>query len=110
MHPPFSLPGEVDESIVDGDDVEGSDSANARDDVSAAMAAHMEAPREPTRTATAQATTSYLRTTPTPGVRNVTYPPYVIKNFNGPLGGHAVSPDARHVDGTEEYDMHNLFG
>ncbi|KAB8754778.1 hypothetical protein FH972_026566 [Carpinus fangiana] len=55
-------------------------------------------------------TTSYLRTTPTPGVRNEVYPPYVINNVNGALAVHAVSPNATHADGTSEYDIHNLFG
>jgi alpha-glucosidase len=54
--------------------------------------------------------TSYLRTTPTAGVRNVNYPPYVINNIQGDLAVHAVSPNATHVDGVEEYDVHNLFG
>jgi alpha-glucosidase len=54
--------------------------------------------------------TSYVRTTPTPGVRNVELPPYVINNINGQLGTHAVAPNATHVDGVQDYDVHNLFG
>jgi alpha-glucosidase len=26
------------------------------------------------------------------------------------LAVHAISPNAPHIDGTEEYDVHNLFG
>ncbi|KAI9815815.1 MAG: hypothetical protein M1832_005229 [Thelocarpon impressellum] len=44
------------------------------------------------------------------GVRDVNYPPYTLDNINGELGGHAVSPNATHADGTLEYDVHNLFG
>lgn len=53
---------------------------------------------------------SYVRTTPTPGVRNVNYPPYVINNVQGDLASHAVSPNATHHNGIQEYDVHNLFG
>jgi alpha-glucosidase len=53
---------------------------------------------------------SYLRTTPTPGVRNINYPPYVINNVQGDLAVHATSPNATHHNGVEEYDVHNLFG
>ncbi|KAL0935019.1 alpha-glucosidase [Colletotrichum truncatum] len=55
-------------------------------------------------------TTSYLRTTPTPGVRNVNHPPYVIDHIHGDLAVHAVSPNATHHGGSQEYDFHNLFG
>lgn len=61
--------------------------------------------------ATAPTTTSYLRTTPTPGVRDINYPPYVINNIQGvDLAVHAVSPNATHAEGTVEYDIHNLYG
>jgi alpha-glucosidase len=57
------------------------------------------------------ATTAYFPSTiPTAGVRNVNYPPYVINNIQGDLAVHAVSPNATHVGGVEEYDVHNLFG
>lgn len=52
----------------------------------------------------------YFVSTVTPGVRNVNQPPYVIQNVQGDLAVHAVSPNATHVDGVEEYDVHNLFG
>jgi len=51
-----------------------------------------------------------LKTTPTPGVRNINYPPYVIDNVNGDLAVHAVSPNATHANGMEEYDVHNIWG
>lgn len=55
------------------------------------------------------------RTLPTPGVRNLTFPPYAINNF---LAGHSlvkdvISPDATHNDGpynSTEYALHNLYG
>jgi alpha-glucosidase len=53
---------------------------------------------------------SYYRTKPTPGVRNVNHPPYVIKHVQGDLAVHAVSPNATHGDGVQEYDVHSLFG
>jgi alpha-glucosidase len=60
--------------------------------------------------ATSTSNTNYVRTTPTPGVRDVNYPPYAINNVKGPLGVAAISPNATHADGTQEYEMHNLFG
>ena len=63
-----------------------------------------------TSTASASSSTSYLRTTPTPGVRDINHPPYAINNGQGDLAVHAVSPNATHADGTPEYDVHNLFG
>ena len=56
------------------------------------------------------ATTPYFTSTVTPGVRSLENPPYALKNINGPLGDHAVSPNATHVDGVLEYDVHNLYG
>jgi alpha-glucosidase len=47
-------------------------------------------------TTTTASTTSFIRTTPTPGVREINYPPYVINNVQGDLAGHAVSPNATH--------------
>ena len=31
-------------------------------------------------------------------------------NVQGALGSKAVAPNATHEDGTEEYEVHNLFG
>lgn len=64
------------------------------------------------KTASSTSTTSYLRTTPTPGTRNINYPPYAINNVQGDLAVHAVSPNATHNDQlkTVEYDVHNLWG
>ncbi|KAI5859541.1 glycoside hydrolase family 31 protein [Durotheca rogersii] len=60
--------------------------------------------------ASASAKDSYLRTTPTPGIRNVNWPPYTINNFHGDMAVHAVSPNATHHGGILEYDVHNLYG
>ncbi len=81
VHPPFLLPGErADDGGVS---------------------------RPPDATETPK---SYLRTTPTPGIRNINHPPYVINNVQGDLAVHAVSPNATHHGGYAEYDVHNLFG
>ncbi|KAI9677171.1 MAG: hypothetical protein M1829_002745 [Trizodia sp. TS-e1964] len=58
----------------------------------------------------AMTTSSYYRTTPTPGTRNINHPPYVMDNVYGDLAAHAISPNATHHDGSVEYDRHNLFG
>ena len=59
---------------------------------------------------TVSTTTTYMRTTPTPGIRNVDHPPYVINHVHGDLAVHAVSPNATHHNGVQEYDVHSLFG
>lgn len=45
------------------------------------------------------------------------HPPYKIQNYKGPglpreapLSSNAISPTAKHADGSLEYDAHNLYG
>jgi alpha-glucosidase len=107
VHPPFALPGEPGNRIYEYP--EGFNITNGTEARSASSAASSQAAE--TSTASSNPTsTSYLRTTPTPGVRNVNHPPYVIDNVQGDLAVHAVSPNATHHNGVEEYDVHNLFG
>ena len=96
VHPPFSLPGEPGNIIYDYP--EGFTSTNA-------VVATTQITQSPAPT-----TTQYLRTKPTPGTRNINYPPYVINNVHGDLAVHAVSPNATHRGGGVEYEYHNLFG
>lgn len=108
VHPPFSLPGEKNSIIYDYP--EGFNITNSTEAASAAAAS---ASQSAALASAAPATTTsvpYLRTTPTPGVRNVNYPPYAIDNVQGDLAVHAVSPNATHHNGMQEYDVHNLFG
>ena len=51
-----------------------------------------------------------LRTRPTPGTRNVNWPPYAINNIHTDLATHAVSPNATSHGGYLHYDFHSLFG
>jgi alpha-glucosidase len=53
---------------------------------------------------------SFHRSTPTPGGRNINWPPYAVNNFHGDLAVHAISPNATHHGGYLQYDFHNLFG
>ena len=110
VHPPFQLPGEVNNKIFSYPEgfnktnaTEAAIAASASSSQAAASASSAGGDKKPT-------STSYLRTTVTPGVRNVDHPPYVIDNIQGDLAVHAVSPNATHADGTEEYDVHNLWG
>ena len=105
IHPPFALPGEPGAIVTDYPEAFNLTNSTDAASVSAASAAAASA-----TSATSSSSTSYLRTTATPGSRNVNYPPYAINNVNGDLAVHAVSPNATHSDGTEEYDVHNLFG
>ncbi|KAF2177647.1 glycoside hydrolase family 31 protein [Zopfia rhizophila CBS 207.26] len=106
VHPPFSLPGEEGNRIFDYP--EGFNITNATEAASASAASSSQAAK--TSSATTSTSTNYLRTTPTPGSRNVNHPPYVINNVHGDLAVHAVSPNATHHNGVEEYDVHNLWG
>ncbi|OAL39850.1 hypothetical protein AYO20_00762 [Fonsecaea nubica] len=114
VHPPFGLPGEPGNVIYDYP--EGFNLTNATEAASASSASQAQA--TPTSTASASSssssssTTSYLRSTPTAGQRNINYPPYVINHVQGnhDLAVHAVSPNATHHNGIQEYDVHNLFG
>ena len=51
-----------------------------------------------------------LKASVVPGDRNVNYPPYAINHVHGILAEHAVSPNATHHDGTQEYDVHSIWG
>lgn len=109
VHPPFLLPGEPGNGVFgypEGFNLTNATEAAAASSASASQASASSA----TASSSSSTTTSYLRTTPTPGIRNVNYPPYVINHVNGDLAVHAVSPNATHHGGTQEYDFHNLFG
>ncbi|KAL5343686.1 glycosyl hydrolases family 31-domain-containing protein [Aspergillus crustosus] len=108
VHPPFRLPGEPGNEVYEYP--EGFELSNATEAASASAALASQALA--TESPTPAATTSYLRTSPTPGVRNVNHPPYVIDHVQTghDLAVHAVSPNATHVDGYHEYDVHSLYG
>lgn len=113
VHPPFLLPG--DPLTFPFEYPEGFNVTNATEAASAAAASSSQAsalsasPVLPPATTTTQG-----RTEPTPGVRNLNFPPYVINNVQAghALGKSAIAPNATHNDAynTTEYEMHNLFG
>ena len=106
MQPLFELGGEPGDIIYTYP--EGFNWAHATEAASASSPAASQSSAFPV--ASSSADTTYLRTTPTPGVRDVNYPPYVINNVQGDLAVHAISPNATHADGTQAYKLHNLFG
>ena len=106
VHPSFGLPGEPGNVIYGYP--EGFNLTNATEAASASSAAASQSSAAATPSSSGD--TTYLRTTPTPGVRDVNHPPYVINNVQGDLAVHAISPNATHADGTQEYEVHNLFG
>ncbi len=109
VHPPFGLPGEPGNIIYgypEGFNITNSTEYTSVSAASASAASSASAAAAPTTSTS----TSYIRTTPTPGIRAIEYPPYVINNVQGALDVHAVSPNATHHGGTQEYDYHNLFG
>ena len=107
VHPPLpGQPGRVRYTYPEGfERTNASEAAAASASASSQSAANAAAA---TKTPTSPA--SYLRTTPTPGVRNINYPPYVINNWHGDLAVKAVSPNGTHHGGILEYDVHNLYG
>ncbi|KAF2770213.1 putative alpha-glucosidase [Teratosphaeria nubilosa] len=108
VHPGFYLPGETGDLVLIYP--EGFNLTNATEAASASSANAAQSSYNAALTPSATTTAPYLTSTVTPGVRNVNHPPYVINNGNGDLAVHAVSPNATHGDGQEEYDVHNLFG
>ncbi|KAE8441776.1 hypothetical protein EG329_004334 [Mollisiaceae sp. DMI_Dod_QoI] len=109
VHPGFGLPGEPGNVIYGYP--EGFNITNATEYASAQAGSSSQASAAAATAAPAATTsTSFIRTTPTPGVRAIEYPPYVINNVQGALDVHAVSPNATHHGGTQEYDYHNLYG
>lgn len=77
VHPPFQLPGEPG-AVIYGYP-EGFNLTNATEAAAAASASSSQAAASSTADASST-TPNYLRTTPTPGVRNIDHPPYVINN------------------------------
>lgn len=112
-HPPFLTPGEpyhfnykYPEGFGVSNATEAASASAAEASQSSVLATYTPLP-VPT-------TTTRGRTEPTPGVRNLNFPPYVINNAQD---GHsllmsAIAPDAVHNDlyNTTEYELHNLFG
>ncbi|PVH95481.1 glycoside hydrolase family 31 protein [Periconia macrospinosa] len=111
IHVPFKLPGEPGE--INYDYPEAFDITNSTEAASASAASLSQASAYPTpMTTTGTPTVGF--TSPTPGVRNLTFPPYAL---NLTLEGHsllrqAVAPYATHNDPyhTTEYELHNLYG
>ncbi|KAK0630069.1 glycoside hydrolase family 31 protein [Bombardia bombarda] len=108
VHPPFELPGEPGNLVVQYP--EGFDLTNGTEATSASSVGYSQTHTSTATSTSTSTTTSYFRTTPTPGSRNVNWPPYAINNYQGELGKHAVSPNATHHGGSLEYEFHNLFG
>ena len=114
IHVPFALPGDPDTALaVEYRYPEGFNITNATEAASASAALASQSSAYPTPIVTP--TPVYGRTLPTPGVRNLNFPPYAINNF---LPGHAlvkevISPNTTHNDGpynSTEYELHNLYG
>lgn len=108
VHPPFQLAGSPCNIIYQyPEDFSASNSSEA-----AAVSSSSASQASACYTSTKSTSTPYLRTPPTPGVRNINYPPYVINHdqTGHDLAVHAVSPNATHIDGIQEYDVHSLWG
>lgn len=114
IHVPFPLPrdpGTIAE--VNYEYPEDFDVTNATEAASASAASVSQSLAYPTPTTTT-GTPVVGFTFPTPGVRNITFPPYAL---NLTLPGHAlekevVAPYATHNDefNTTEYELHNTYG
>lgn len=89
---------------------EGFNITNATEAASAAAASSTKSAAEAATQSASTSATSYLRTKPTPGGRNINHPPYAINHYHGDLAVHAISPNATHHNGAQQYDSHNLYG
>lgn len=114
IHVPFALPGDPNTSVaVDYMYPEMFSVTNASEAASASSALASQSSAYPT---SATPTPTHTRTSPTPGVRQLNFPPYAIKNDAIPgnsLVKQVIAPNATHGDGpynTTEYDIHNLYG
>ena len=114
IHIPIQLPGDANTSVaVDYRYPEFFNVTNSTEAASASAALASQSAAYPTPSVTP--TSVYARTLPTPGVRNLNFPPYAINNF---LPGHSlvkevISPNATHNNGpynSTEYELHNLYG
>ena len=114
IHVPFALPGDPNSMLaVDYRYPEMFEVTNASEASSASSAMMSQTSMYPTPMATS--TPVFPRTLPTPGVRNLNFPPYAINNFlpGNSLVKEVVSPNATHNDGphnSTEYELHNLYG
>lgn len=112
VHPPFQLGVDLDFTYPEGFNLTNATEATAAIAASASQASR-DATKETTDSVAVVSPTAspvYVRTKPTPGVRNVNHPPYALDNAIGDLAVGAVAPNATHEDGTLEYDVHSLFG
>jgi alpha-glucosidase len=113
VHPPFLLPNDpinADFRYPLGFNVSNATEAASISAASASQAAVLST----TTILPVPTTTIQERTEPTPGLRNLNFPPYVLNTVQS---GHsllkgAIAPNATHNDAanTTEYEMHNLFG
>lgn len=111
VHVPFPLPGDPNTGLaVDFRYPEKFEVTNATEAASASASLASQSAAYPTNTPTP--TPVLPRTLPTPGVRNLNFPPYAINNA---LPGHSlvkqvIAPNATHNNGQTEYELHNLYG
>lgn len=114
IHVPFALPGDPNTSqAVDYQYPEMFNVTNATEAASASAALASQSAAYPTPLYTP--TPVFPPTVPTPGVRNLNFPPYAINNalLGHSLGKQVISPNATHNDGpynSTEYELHNLYG
>lgn len=110
IHVPFPLPGDSDTMVaVNYMYPPGFEVTNATEAASASAALASQSAAYPIMPSP---TPVLPRSTPTPGVRNIQYPPYAIYNH---LAGHTldiqvVSTNATSHSGILQYDYHNLYG
>jgi alpha-glucosidase len=106
LHPPFTLPG--DPLTLEYRYPEGFNLTNATEASSAAAASSSQASAASASPVLPPATTGTRgRTEPTPGVRNLNFPPYVINHVQA---GHsllksAIAPNATHSDASNTTEV-----
>lgn len=112
IHVPFPLPGDSDTMLaVNYMYPEGFAVTNASEAASASAALASQSAAYPIMPSP---TPTVGRSIPTPGVRNLNFPPYAINNAlgGGALYTQIIAPNATSNDPlkTLQYDIHNLYG
>ena len=114
IHVPFPLPGDPDTSLAV--DYRYPEKFAVTNKTEAASAAAARASQSSAYSTAPTPTPTQHRTQPTPGVRQLNFPPYAIKNDAVPgnsLVKQVIAPNATHNDGpynSTEYELHNLYG
>ena len=100
---PGGIPTAAPTSFPEGFEITNGSEASSASSVASSISAT-------SSVSSSQSSSFFSPPTPTPGHRNVSFPPYTINNYNGDLRVHGMEPNGTHHNGVLDYDVHNLWG